>query len=324
MTETAWSQAGKDLAGAAAEMNRNAMMRFVVVDAVEQALRFCIWLHEQITALVEPSTQGGDRYTKYGNEITRLVQDLLQDEVDERVTDVARQLTREMINISYDAIPLMFPTVASEEYGSYWSKRQERSRIVLDRLQSLEEMLQALRVSKQETDLARAEVQIEVHRRREAEEVAATSGDKALSGYFGQLETEEAEGAEKWTTAAIATTAVGVLAGVAAHFSLGGQDELARVLYSALLTASFGGLAAYLARLGGHRRHTAQWAKSIKVQLDSYEKFIRHTDEGARAPIFDRFAARVLGDPPARNAKGDQTGLSLAEVLALMSKSNTP
>lgn len=155
----------------------------------------------------------------------------------------------------------------------------------------------------------------------EARKLAAREGDAELSGEFGVLASKEGRRAALWTAAAILMTGVGFFAGWILHTSRVLDDERAALLYPVLVAIGAAGLATYFARLGGHHRHTAQWAKSISVQLDSYEKFVHHTTVGASIPVFDRFAARVLGPPPPRNEKAAAQTTVLSEALALVTKS---
>lgn len=187
-------------------------------------------------------------------------------------------------------------------------------------LDGVAQIVQARRESDEQARIALARARESDEARREAMSVAAATGDTALSKGFADLQGKETFAAGVWTSFAVATTFFGIGAGWATHMIFDTADNATGIVYPAVVALAFAGLAAYFARLGGHRRHTAQWAKSIAVQLDSYEKFIHHADEAARGPIFDRFAARVLGDPPARNAKNETAGFTVSDVMALMSK----
>jgi hypothetical protein len=93
-----------------------------------------------------------------------------------------------------------------------------------------------------------------------------------------------------------------------------------RLILGALGSVAFGAIAAYLARLAGQHRTQANWAKSIEVQLDSFELFMGPIKDSASInEIHVEFARRVLGAPPERgNSRSDATTLSAADVLALL------
>lgn len=158
--------------------------------------------------------------------------------------------------------------------------------------------------------------------RRELSGLVARGGDSVLSAEFRELAGREGRAAIAWTWAAIATTGAGIAIGWGLHSSSTFGGELASVLYPLVVGFAFAGLAAYFARLGGHRRHTAQWARSIRVQLDAYAKFVEHTTPEAAVAVFDRFSARVLGAPPPRNEKSSLPPMTVADVVSLVSKSS--
>lgn len=158
--------------------------------------------------------------------------------------------------------------------------------------------------------------------RRQAQDLAAKTGDTALSENFARLASSESEAASFWTRMSVGTTVVGTVFGLSAHaFSPFGSDT-ANLLYPLLLAVGAAGLATYFARLGGHHRHSAQWAKSISVQLDSYAKFVQHTDNAGRTQVFDQFARRVLGPPPPRSEKSAVQSATIADIAAIVARNS--
>lgn len=309
---------------ATVRVSGNDNLSFAVRSAVAEALVLCLRLAdesaERVNVLPGEVTEGVLRDLSLAAMIA--ADGLLDENDDETVALQALMLLEATFETRLDVAFRENPHLSNDGRYKLRQDLNARANSVRESLTSLLELLQNARTADESARRALSEAQASDEARRKAMTVAATSGDEKLSGGFGTLARKEAIAAGLWTTAAIITTVAGVAAGWGTHVALDSQGDLARVLYPAVLALAFGGLAAYFARLGGHRRHTAQWAKSVAVQLDSYEKFIHHADEGARGPIFDRFAARVLGDPPVRNAKGDQTGFSLAEVLALLTKTD--
>lgn len=159
--------------------------------------------------------------------------------------------------------------------------------------------------------------------RRQAQDLAAKSGDTALSEEFTKLADEQSSAAFRWTALSVVTTVVGIILGGVAHFLVPFKSSEAQLLYPLLIALGAGGLATYFARLGGHHRHSAAWAKSISVQLDSYAKFVENTNGDGKMRVFDQFAGRVLGAPPPRSEKAAMQSATIADIAAIVTRSPT-
>ena len=99
------------------------------------------------------------------------------------------------------------------------------------------------------------------------------------------------------------------------------QDALSWPVLSRHLaiTLLLTGGAAYAAKLASSHYAFGQWAKSIQIQLDSFEGFIGVVeDQNARDRMREEFGRRVLGAPP--QASDDAgPGVSTGELLQLLS-----
>lgn len=190
-------------------------------------------------------------------------------------------------------------------------------------LYSLLRLHQEVQESDSRSRIALAEASAANEERRQAQDLAAKSGDSALSEEFTKLADEQASAAFGWTALSILTTAVGIVLGGIAHFQVQFQSSEAQLIYPLLIALGAGGLATYFARLGGHHRHSAAWAKSIAVQLDSYAKFVENTNSEGKMRVFDQFAGRVLGAPPPRSEKAAVQSAMIADIAAIVAKNPT-
>lgn len=293
----------------------------VVGQAVGDAIEACVAEMEYVERVLTRVSEGerDARYRGYAQIFEPTVRRLLASATDEEAVDAASAIFDLISDVVRDAVQAAF---GADYAGIKSAINSSDARLGRPRgvLLSLRQLYVSMQRADESARAALAEAQTSDEARRKAMTVAASTGDEKLSKEFADLHTREAHAAGLWTGAAIVTTFAGVAAGWWTHELFSTATQLTSVLYPIVVAVGIAGLGAYFARLGGHRRHTAQWAKSIAVQLESYEKFIHHADEAARNAIFDRFAARVLGDPPARNAKSEQSNVTLTEVLALMAK----
>lgn len=196
-------------------------------------------------------------------------------------------------------------------------RRREEAFTVFNQLRSMSEAL--VRKDDESRDaLANAEKADAA--RRQAQTVAATGADVALSREFGNLATKESESARRWTWSSIGATAAGLVGSVVTHAIVDPGPDTTAFVYPVIVALAAAGLATYFARLGGHHRHTAQWAKSIEVQLDSYARFIEHTPEAERSRVFEQFAGRVLGAPPPRSEKAAVQSATIADIAAIATR----
>ena len=167
-------------------------------------------------------------------------------------------------------------------------------------------------------------------KRGELAAVRAQEASRELSDHFKQLAK-----AERWkgvglrvlsVVALVAALAVALSpesSWIPASSDDGSQSwsVLSRHLAITLLLA---GAAAYAARLASTHYNFGQWAKSIQVQLDSFEGFVGVVeDAGARDRMREEFGRRVLGAPP-QGSDEAATGLTTGELLQLMRSVRAP
>ncbi|MFJ9389818.1 hypothetical protein ACIRON_13410 [Nocardioides sp. NPDC101246] len=209
-----------------------------------------------------------------------------------------------------------------EETMNWWDHRLTavREAIVhlslLDRLAEtkaslLDEIQQALK------DVKEASTDLETQR-TSLKDLRAQEASRNLSTHFETLARNE-----RWKGAALRVLSVAALlaamgiawtAGVSKE-SLGSWTELSRHLALTLLLA---GGAAYGAKLASSHYTFGQWARSIQVQLDSFEGFIGVVEEqSARDRMREEFGRRVLGAPPQATDDGS-TGLTAGELLQVL------
>ncbi|MCD4535948.1 hypothetical protein LRP67_17810 [Nocardioides sp. cx-169] len=160
--------------------------------------------------------------------------------------------------------------------------------------------------------------------RRQLNDLRAQEASRELSTHFVNLaKSERRKGA---MLRAIAGAAVGVAlwvtwdSGVSTERG-GSWTALSEHLALALLLA---GGAAYAARLASSHYTFGQWAKSLQVQLDSFEAFIGVVEEqAARDRMREEFGRRVLGAPP-QATEDANPGLTTGQLIQLLTAARTP
>jgi hypothetical protein len=132
---------------------------------------------------------------------------------------------------------------------------------------------------------------------------AGITADARLGEYF-----ETYAKSELRTSAWFRGFTIGALAGtviLALTLPHGSAADLSTVIYRAVGVVGAAGFAAYLGRQAGQHRKNGNWARSLEIQLKSFDAFIAPVnDSSSRAIIYQQFATRVLGPPPASSSSG--------------------
>jgi hypothetical protein len=84
------------------------------------------------------------------------------------------------------------------------------------------------------------------------------------------------------------------------------------------LLIAIGALAAYFARQAGGHRRAANWARTLKVQLESFGLLIEPLPDEIKHDIYRDFARRVLGAPPEGKEKSESVPLPTAQLIDLL------
>lgn len=163
---------------------------------------------------------------------------------------------------------------------------------------------------------------------KDAEEAAKNARDQAgyaagseLTKQFDELAVKEQETTQRfrWLTAIL--VAVGVLGSLL--LNPGDQTTTAQAIFRVALLAGVLGLATYFGRQAAHHRDLATWARTIKVQLLTFDGYVTPVIENdLRDQMRVAFAARVFGSSPENKDDGSATLTVplLHEALALLSK----
>jgi hypothetical protein len=164
-----------------------------------------------------------------------------------------------------------------------------------------------------------------------ASSAAGSTADQVMSAFYEKLGNDEQSTANLFRRWAIG---LGSFAGAMAWVFLSGGDSLGfgwldiaagdyvHLIQRGLVLAAFFALATYLAKQAHQHRTMANWARSLAVQLKTFDAFVDAIDDASvRNELRQAFAARVFGDHPA--VKGEpalsassQSVTALTEVLA--------
>lgn len=154
-----------------------------------------------------------------------------------------------------------------------------------------------------------------------AAQAAGQTGTSGMSLAYQKLAGEELKAANgfRWATigmsaaaAALATLFIfGPILGMISDF---GTNDYPHLFQRIVFLAGILGLAGYFARQAHHHRAMANWARSVDVQLQTFEAFLDPvSNEDVRNELRQAFAVRVFGDHPAM--KGEPPVTSSAAVL---------
>lgn len=178
--------------------------------------------------------------------------------------------------------------------------------------------------------LKRAKVAVEAAEAA-AESSAAAAGKTAqnlLSTHYGDLANAEGRVFRFFLSATISFLLLG--GGLAFYFlltpefsSTSNQDRYVLLIQRVVVTTAVFGFAGYLARQASHHRAMWNWARSLTVQLKTFDAYLAPiTDDDTQHELRKAFAERAFGEHPV--AKSEQsvtpTALATEKLLEIISK----
>lgn len=156
-----------------------------------------------------------------------------------------------------------------------------------------------------------------------AKQASSATSEVAMAGEFAKFGVQESKQATTYRAATISLIVVGILVSIALH-SLA-TASVAEAIYKLAILGAIFGLAGYLGRQAGHHRDLAVWARTINVQLQTFEAFLDPIgDEANRDHARLAFASRVFGAVP--QSKEAPTGPSneiFEQIISLANKANS-
>jgi len=153
-----------------------------------------------------------------------------------------------------------------------------------------------------------------------AQTSAGITADARLGEYF-----EKYAASELRTSMWFRLSTIASLAGTVAFAILlphSNTSDISSIVYRAAAVLGVAAFAAYLGRQAGQHRKNGNWARSLEVQLKSFDAFIAPVAESSsRHEIYELFARRVLGAPP-ENRTNEQKGVDpqIVDLLTLMAR----
>lgn len=160
-----------------------------------------------------------------------------------------------------------------------------------------------------------------------ASTAAGVTADNAMSVFYAEFGANEEATANLFRTWAIG---LGSVAGVIACAFLSGAGlgvgwleipagDYVHLIQRGLVLAAFLALAGYLARQAHQHRTMGNWARSLAVQLKTFDAFIDAIEDSAvRDDLRREFASRVFGDHPA--VKGEPAISASSQGLSALTE----
>lgn len=148
---------------------------------------------------------------------------------------------------------------------------------------------------------------------------AATTADRKMSSFYLELGTEERDTANAFRGWAIVLAFVA--GGLALVFLATGIDagDYVQLIQRGLVLAAVLALAGYLARQAHQHRTMANWARSLAVQLQTFDAFIDPIDSvEVKDELRKVFALRVFGEHPA--VKGEPAVSASAQAVGQLTE----
>lgn len=258
------------------------------------------------------------------------------DDVRKMVEQSLRVLDEELRSVAFTPLSVGPPAVFDSN-GSQLDTR-EVANLWLSRVSNLQESARGLRrlsvlehqtkeslaiVRDSQNDIEQATVQLAAVR-ADLVEAKSEHAQFELASQFKKL--SRVERATSWVFRICTFALLGAAVWVAWLASQEAQDW-ANALGHLAVVLAVGSAAAYTARLASTHGTTADWAKSVQVQLLTFKDFLNAIEDPAvKHRVYEEFGRRVLGSPP---GKGDEAAplptsqlLELANVIAAARKNS--
>ncbi|MEV8150434.1 hypothetical protein AB0O52_20105 [Arthrobacter sp. NPDC080073] len=165
-----------------------------------------------------------------------------------------------------------------------------------------------------------------------ASQAAGTAGESAMSAHFDSLATKEARTANWFRGSTIGAMLSG---GVLAAWLLLGPEvgvkalaidagDYVHLAQRVIATGAIFALAGYLAKQAHQHRTTANWARALAVQLQTFDAFMDPVQsDGAKDQLRIAFASHVFGEPPKTKTEPASSGsFSVVEKALDLAQNN--
>lgn len=155
-----------------------------------------------------------------------------------------------------------------------------------------------------------------------AAKAAGRTGDDAMSLFYDKLANTESESADTFRKLTVGfALAGGAFALVFVLLPSGlfpaldvAPNDYVRLIQKAIFIAGVFGIAGYFARQAHQHRSMANWAKSLAVQLQTFDAYVAAVEStDVKDELRKSFAARAFGDHPAM--KGEPTVTTSAATM---------
>lgn len=160
-----------------------------------------------------------------------------------------------------------------------------------------------------------------------AKQAAGSAGSASLAAFFQSY--ARGENGASWVFRGLAFG--GLIATVVLSWQFFLESERQALSIPSLvlriaIIAALAGISTYAVRIAGQHRVLGNWAKTISVQLLSFDAFMEPIESKiVRDAIYEQFAQRVLGPPPEARASGEpKVSLSAQDLMSLIPKSSSP
>lgn len=155
--------------------------------------------------------------------------------------------------------------------------------------------------------------------RGRAREIVGVIGRTGMSGGYQQDADKEEAAADRYRrfTIGFAAAALAVLA-VAAFGATFQDADTPELVSRALLSAAFGGIAAYTARQSAHHRGNARAARTLELKLASIGAYLEPLDPQRQKEVLEAFAYLLFTTPTSALTAEDGVGVGPTNVQALL------
>lgn len=202
-------------------------------------------------------------------------------------TEGVRQALIDVPRLGSEQFSFRVDSVSEKTALRRWSKRISSAR------KQFEAALEALAA----VETAREAVAETISLRDQARLATGEAGASALGSYFTAVSDAEHKSSLRWTAGAIASAFGALIVGLTILFKKDGWDW-AETLFHLALALPLIGIASYVARIAGHHRSLARWAKAAAVQVNTAPAFSQLlANDESREDLILRLGHNIFAAP---------------------------
>lgn len=294
-------------------------------DGLSDAKRLLLEVFESWQSVVDSALNRDEEVKRAARRWNSIELDQALDEAESETDELGTyEIVKKLAELLAAFIGSVILYLHEEDLYSPWPRDVEYSLKAAGVLRSSAVRLAAAEESKRSAVMSAAEAEASADKAKQA---AGSAGSASLAAFFQSY--ARGENAASWAFRAMAFGGLVATVVLSWQFFLESERQalsIPSLVLRIAIIAALAGISTYAVRIAGQHRVLGNWAKTISVQLLSFDAFMEPIESKiVRDAIYEQFAQRVLGPPPEARASGEpKVSLSAQDLMSLIPKSSSP